>query len=182
MRKDELKKLSVAQLTALKTAVQKELTLRKRQDSKEEKLLARFRKMAEKEGPAGEIAGREGGQEGPGEEATPARQGGAEIPESREKIRDLEWSRAQASLGPGLAGPGRQAGRYRDPLDFVSQACLRCMMISCHCCGPLWCTALPFTSTATVTGMSWTSNSWIASMPSSAKATTRADLMALETR
>jgi len=50
MRKDELKKLSVAQLGVLKAEIQKELALRKRQNSKEEKLLARFRKMAEKEG------------------------------------------------------------------------------------------------------------------------------------
>ncbi len=50
MRKDELKRLGVAQLNALKAEIQKELARRKRQDTKEEKLLARFRKMAEKEG------------------------------------------------------------------------------------------------------------------------------------
>ena len=41
---------------------------------------------------------------------------------------------------------------------------------------------LPGASTATVTGMSSTTNSWIASMPRSAKARTRAERIAFETR
>ena len=51
-----------------------------------------------------------------------------------------------------------------------------------HCAGPVLCTALPSVSTATVTGMSFTSNSWMASMPRSAKASTRAFLIDLDTR
>ena len=51
-----------------------------------------------------------------------------------------------------------------------------------HSAGPVRCTALPPESTATVTGMSFTSNSRIASMPRSAKASTREARIALETR
>ena len=52
----------------------------------------------------------------------------------------------------------------------------------CHICGPVMWTELPSESTATVTGMSCTSNSWMASMPRSSKATTRAERMAFDTR
>ena len=48
--------------------------------------------------------------------------------------------------------------------------------------GPVRWMDRPAVSTATVTGMSSTTNSWIASMPSSAKASTRAERIAFATR
>lgn len=51
-----------------------------------------------------------------------------------------------------------------------------------HSAGPVLCMQFPSTSTAIVTGMSWISNSKIASMPKSSNARTRADLMDLEIR
>src|SRR3989442_3656114 len=51
-----------------------------------------------------------------------------------------------------------------------------------HSAGPVLCTEIPFESTATVTGMSCTSNSLIASMPKSPKASTPALRIALATK
>lgn len=79
---------------------------------------------------------------------------------------------AKAPQPPGMEPPAAQPRAATGILPIRAR----------HSAGPVWWTEPPRLSTATVTGISTTSNSRIASMPKSSKAMRREPLMALATR
>src|SRR5690606_18940964 len=93
--------------------------------------------------------------------------------------RSADLARLQFLHG-GTAGSGPPCASRRQAGSSTASGILP--IRACHSRGPVSCTDSPPESTATVTGMSCTVNSWIASMPRSSNATTRAALIALDTR
>ena len=109
----------------------------------------------------------------------PARCGWAPLwNENHSRSYGLSEEQGQACLNDVGSEPASSiAGRDACQADFPIS-----LILTRHSAGPLSCTESPRASTATVTGMSSISNSRIASMPSSSKATRRELLMAFETR
>lgn len=122
----------------------------------------------------GRQADRAAGRSWPG--GAPGRQETSGLRGSLKTPRPASAGRSITALTPPRCG-GRQAliqaQMYLKPISsiFLDQML-----------GPTAWMLLPWASTATATGMSSTLNSWMASMPRSSKAITRALLMALDTR
>ena len=88
----------------------------------------------------------------------------ARLDERQAKLGALRRERGRNLADVGAADePAGEHGPHGGPANTGFQAALTGIFSStiffCQSAGPLWCTEVPFASTATVTGMSFTSNS-----------------------